>query len=146
MSRVCRSLNVDPSVTMYCSVLTSVLSIVGSYTSDSTPSATVYQTLDPVPAAVPRQSFRARSKYDGAPGPPGATPAARADAAVAVIAAGAATPSPAITATAAANRGKPRTLTGSLITTSSPARAAPLRPKRDPQMLTHTKEADNRPG
>src|ERR1051326_6365444 len=73
MSRVCRSVNVAPSVTMYCSVLTLVLSIVGSYTSDSTPPATVYQTLDPATAAVPTQSLRARSKYDGAPGAPGAT-------------------------------------------------------------------------
>ncbi len=30
MSRVCRSLNVDPSVTTYCNVLTFVLSMVGS--------------------------------------------------------------------------------------------------------------------
>ena len=62
MSRVCRSVKVDPSVTMYCSVCTSVLSIVGSYTSDSTPPATVYQTFDVVLRAVPRQSLRARSK------------------------------------------------------------------------------------
>src|ERR1022692_553915 len=76
MSLVCRSVNVDPSVTMYCSVATLVLSMVGSYVSDSTPSATVYQTFDPVSAAVPRQSLRPRSKYDIAPGAPGATPAA----------------------------------------------------------------------
>src|ERR1700746_4042131 len=72
MSRDCKSVNVAPSVTAYCSVLTSVLSMVGSYTSDSTPPATVYQTLDPVFSAVPTQSVRARSKYDPAPGPPGA--------------------------------------------------------------------------
>jgi hypothetical protein len=30
MSLVCRAVKVDPSVTMYCSVLTFVLSIVGS--------------------------------------------------------------------------------------------------------------------
>ena len=41
--------------------------------SDSTPPATVYQTFDAVPVAVPTQSLRARSKYDIAPGPPGAT-------------------------------------------------------------------------
>src|ERR1017187_9673911 len=75
MSRVCRSVKVEPSVTMYCSVCTSVLSIVGSYTSESTPPATVYQTLDVVLRAVPRQSLRARSKYDIVPGPPGAATA-----------------------------------------------------------------------
>ncbi len=62
MSRVCRSVNDEPSVTTYCSVLTFVLSIVGSYTSESTPPATVYQTFDVVLRAVPRQSLRARSK------------------------------------------------------------------------------------
>jgi hypothetical protein len=41
--------------------------------SDSTPPATVYQTFDAVPAAVPTQSLRARSKYDIEPGAPGAT-------------------------------------------------------------------------
>src|ERR1700730_1143858 len=75
MSRVCRSVKVEPSVTMYCSVCTSVLSIVGSYTSESTPPATVSQTLDVVLRAVPRQSLRARSKYDIVPGPPGAATA-----------------------------------------------------------------------
>src|ERR1039457_4597678 len=75
MSRVCRSVKVEPSVTMYCSVCTSVLSIVGSYTPESTPPATVYQTLDVVWRAVPRQSLRARSKYDIVPGPPGAATA-----------------------------------------------------------------------
>src|ERR1039457_3030638 len=75
MSRVCRSVKVEPSVTMYCSACTSVLSIVGSYTSESTPPATVYQTLDVVLRAVPRQSLRARSKYDIVPGPPGAATA-----------------------------------------------------------------------
>src|SRR5262249_21624053 len=43
---------------------------------ESTPPATVYQTLDPRPADVPTQSFLARSKYDGAPGAPGAASAA----------------------------------------------------------------------
>jgi hypothetical protein len=62
MSRVCRSVKVLPSVTMYCRVSTFVLSIVGSYTSDSTPPATVYQTLEVVLRAVPTQSLRARSK------------------------------------------------------------------------------------
>src|SRR6266540_3702934 len=38
------------------------------------PPATVYQTRDPRSAAVPRQSLRARSKCDSAPGPPGAGP------------------------------------------------------------------------
>src|ERR1019366_3537208 len=75
MPRVCRWVKVEPSVTMYCSVCTSVLSIVGSYTSESTPPATVYQTLDVVLRAVPRQSLRARSKYDIVPGPPGAATA-----------------------------------------------------------------------
>ena len=32
----------------------------------------MYQTLEPVPAAVPTQSFLARSKYDAAPGASGA--------------------------------------------------------------------------
>src|SRR4051812_11088495 len=36
------------------------------------PPATVYQTLLVVFAAVPRQSLRARSKWDSVPGPPGA--------------------------------------------------------------------------
>src|SRR5215207_5117121 len=70
MSRVCRSVNVRPSVTTYCRVSTFVLSIVGAYTSDSTPPATVYQTLDVVFRAVSTQSFRARSKWDSAPGAP----------------------------------------------------------------------------
>src|SRR5262249_54127211 len=73
MSRVCRSVKVAPSVTTYCSDFTFVLSIVGSYTSDSTPSATVNQTFDVALRAVPTQSLRARSKNDGAPGAPGAT-------------------------------------------------------------------------
>jgi hypothetical protein len=46
--------------------------------------------LDPVPAAVPTQSFLARSKYDAAPGPPGAIASARA-----AVAAGLATARPA---------------------------------------------------
>ena len=62
MSRVCRSVNDEPSVTTYCRVLTFVLSMVGSYTSDSTPPATVYQTFDVESRAVPRQSLRAKSK------------------------------------------------------------------------------------
>src|ERR1700726_518059 len=99
MSRVCRSLNVDPSVTMYWSVLTSVLSIVGSYTSESTPSATVYQTLEAWLAAVPTQSFPARSKYAAAPGARGAVaPGTVSTGAAASVAAGApgaaATPTP----------------------------------------------------
>ncbi len=36
------------------------------------PLATVYQTFELVLRAVPRQSLRARSKCDTAPGPPGA--------------------------------------------------------------------------
>src|ERR1017187_6583511 len=43
--------------------------MVGAYTSDSTPSATVYQILEVVLRAVPRQSLRARSKWLVAPGP-----------------------------------------------------------------------------
>src|SRR2546423_14241358 len=54
-------------------VSTLVLSTVGLYTSDNTPPATVYQTLDVRPADVPRQSLRARSKWDRLPGAPGAT-------------------------------------------------------------------------
>ena len=50
--------------------------------SDSTPPATVYQTFDAVPVAVPAQSLRARSKYDIVPGPPGATLSAPAAAVV----------------------------------------------------------------
>jgi hypothetical protein len=42
--------------------------------SDRTPPATVYQTFDAVPVAVPTQSLRARSKYDIEPGASGATP------------------------------------------------------------------------
>jgi hypothetical protein len=61
MSRVCRSVNVDPSVTAYCRVSTLVLSMVGAYTSDSTPLATVNHTLDVPLRAVPTQSLRARS-------------------------------------------------------------------------------------
>src|SRR5271169_2616244 len=110
MSRACRSVNVAPSVTMYCSVLTFVLSIVGSYTSESTPPATVYQTLDPWAAAVPTQSFLARSKYDGAPGAPGAVAAA--PAVVAAVAAGTATARPAMMAALATNvvKRRPRTM------------------------------------
>src|ERR1035437_2142076 len=54
---------------MYCIVSTLVVSMVGAYTSDSTPPATVYQILEVVLRAVPRQSLRARSKWLGAPGP-----------------------------------------------------------------------------
>src|SRR2546430_15871002 len=78
MSRVCRSVNVAPSVTTNCIVSTLVLSTVGLYTSDSTPPATVNHTLDALPAAVPTQSLRARSKCDSAPGPSGAGSAANA--------------------------------------------------------------------
>src|SRR3984957_4129482 len=46
MSRGCSAVKPGP-VTIGSSVLTSVLSIVGAYTSDSSPSATVYQTLEP---------------------------------------------------------------------------------------------------
>src|SRR5262245_59790556 len=76
MSRVCRSVKVDPSVTTNCTVSTFVLSTVGLYTSDSTPPATVYQTFEVRPYAVPRQSLRARSKCDKVPGPSGAGAAA----------------------------------------------------------------------
>jgi hypothetical protein len=38
-----------------------LFSIVGLYTSDRTPSATVYHAFDPVLAAVPKQSFLAAS-------------------------------------------------------------------------------------
>ncbi len=62
MSRVCRSVNVLPSVTRYWSVCTLVASTVGQYTSDSAPSATVNHTFDCVLRAVPTQSLRARSK------------------------------------------------------------------------------------
>src|SRR5262245_49875524 len=72
MSRACRSVKVEPSVTRYCIVSTLVVSIVGAYTSDRTPPATVYQILDVVFRAVPRQSLRARSKCEREPGPPGA--------------------------------------------------------------------------
>src|SRR5262249_27236217 len=68
--------NVEPSVTRYCIVSTLVVSIVGAYTSDSTPPATVYQIFDVVLRAVPRQSLRARSKWLSAPGPVGVSAAA----------------------------------------------------------------------
>src|SRR5215813_10102165 len=87
---------------MYWSVLTSVLSMVGSYTSDSTPPATVYQTLDPVFSAVPRQSFLARSKYDSAPGPPGAVAPLALPGVAVLAAAGTANPAPAAIAAAPA--------------------------------------------
>jgi hypothetical protein len=76
MSRVCRSVNEEPSVTRYCIVSTFVVSMVGAYTSDRTPPATVYQILDVVLRAVPRQSLRATSKWLSAPGPPVASAAA----------------------------------------------------------------------
>jgi hypothetical protein len=60
MSRVCRSVNDDPSVTTYCRVSTLVLSLVGKYTSLSTPPATVNHTFDVRLRAVPTQSLRAR--------------------------------------------------------------------------------------
>src|SRR3954469_19892264 len=72
MSRDCRSVNVEPSLTMNCIVSTFVVSTLGSYTSDRTPSATVNQTREVVLRAVPTQSLRARSKCDSAPGAPGA--------------------------------------------------------------------------
>src|SRR4029079_11863141 len=74
MSRCCRAVKLLPSVTMYCRVASLLFSIVGLYTSDSTPSATVYHAFDPVFAAVPKQSFLAVPMYDWAPGPPGAAP------------------------------------------------------------------------
>jgi hypothetical protein len=61
VSRPWTSVKVRPSVTMKRSDWTLVLSIVGLYTSDSTPPATVYQTFESRFAAVPRQSLRARS-------------------------------------------------------------------------------------
>src|SRR5664279_481448 len=69
VSRLCRSVKVDPSVTTYCIVWMFVVSIVGAYTSERTPPAIVYQILDVVLRAVPRQSLRARSKWLRAPGP-----------------------------------------------------------------------------
>src|SRR5262245_66685268 len=72
MSRACRSVKVEPSVTRYCIVSTLVVSMVGAYTSDRTPPATVYQIFDVVFRAVPRQSLRATSKWESPPGPPGA--------------------------------------------------------------------------
>src|SRR3954447_2258409 len=83
VSRLCRSVNDLPSVTTNCIVSTFVLSIVGLYTSDSTPPATVYQTFEVRPIAVPRQSLRASPKWDSAPGPPGAPSAGAASAAAA---------------------------------------------------------------
>ena len=74
MSRCCRSEKVEPSVTMYCSVPLSLFSIVGLYTSESTPPATVNHTFDPVPWAVPKQSLRELSRYAWVPGRPGALP------------------------------------------------------------------------
>src|SRR5213078_1646768 len=65
---------------MYCSVPTLVLSAVGSYTSDRTPPATVYQTFDVLFRAVPTHSLRPRSKNDIEPGPPGASAAGAVDA------------------------------------------------------------------
>src|SRR5438132_1366971 len=43
--------------------------MVGLYTSERTPLATVNQTFEVVLRAVPMQSLRARSKCDRAPGP-----------------------------------------------------------------------------
>src|SRR5262245_50971125 len=74
MSRVWRSVKLEPSVTMNWSVSLLVLSFVGKYTSESTPSATVNQTFDRRLRAVPTQSLRARSKCESAPGPSGAGP------------------------------------------------------------------------
>src|SRR3990172_4563373 len=59
---------------MSCIVSTWFVSMVGAYTSESTPPATVYQIREVVFRAVPRQSLRARSKWLGAPGAPGAAP------------------------------------------------------------------------
>ena len=64
MSRCCMSVNDRPSVTMYCNVLTLLFSIVGLNVSERTPSATVNQTFEVVLRAVPKQSLRARSRYD----------------------------------------------------------------------------------
>jgi hypothetical protein len=58
------SVNDRPSVTMYCSVLTLLFWIVGLNVSERTPSATVNQTFEVVFRAVPKQSLRARSRYD----------------------------------------------------------------------------------
>src|SRR5450755_2567733 len=74
MSRCCRSEKVEPLVTMYCSVPLSVSSIVGLYTSERTPPATVNHTFDAVPWAVPKQSLRALLRYAWVPGRPGALP------------------------------------------------------------------------
>ena len=67
-------MNVDPSVTTYCIVSTFVVSIVGAYTSDSTPLATVNQIFDSVFLAVPTQSLRPRPKWLRVPGPSVAVP------------------------------------------------------------------------
>src|SRR5919197_2061830 len=72
VSRPCSSVNVRPSVTTNRIDSTLVVSMVGSYTSDSTPPATVNHTFDVVSRAVPTQSLRARSKRETAPGPAGA--------------------------------------------------------------------------
>src|SRR6476659_4119107 len=70
MSRVCRSVNDEPSVKRYCIVSTLVVSMVGAYTSERTPPATGDQIFEDVLRAVPRQSLRARSKWLSVPGPP----------------------------------------------------------------------------
>jgi hypothetical protein len=74
--------------------------------------------LDPWAAAVPTQSFLARSKYDAAPGASGATVAAVAG--LAAVAAGAATARPATTAALAAKvkKRRPRTMARPSIVTS----------------------------
>src|SRR4051812_16838095 len=72
MSRGCSAVNPGP-VTIGSRLLTSVLSMVGAYTSDSVPSAIVYQTFEPVLVAVPAQSLRPSSKNDAAPGAPAAS-------------------------------------------------------------------------
>src|ERR1700733_5461010 len=97
MSRCCRSVKVEPSVTTYCTVCTLVASRLGLNTSESTPSATVNQTLEVLSRAVPTQSLRATSRYDWAPGPPGAEPEGWA--AGAAIAAPAGTPARTATST-----------------------------------------------
>src|ERR1700742_2178198 len=101
MLRCCRSAKVWPSVTMYWTVLTLVASMLGLNTSESTPPATVNHTLEVVLRAVPKQSLRATSRKDWAPGPPGASPdgwAARGAAAAAGMAATAPSSAPAVIA------------------------------------------------
>ncbi len=67
MSRSWRSVKVEPSVTTYCTVCTLVASRLGLNTSESTPSATVNQTLEVLLRAVPTQSLRACRGTTGLP-------------------------------------------------------------------------------